>query len=352
MRLTKTRHLTRRELYDLVWSEPVSKIAPRYHISDVGFSKLCRRVDVPLPPRGYWTKLKFGKRVRKPPLKPCVDPKDETVVIAEHERPEQTGLPADIAAAIAHEQSDEARIEVPKTVAKWHSIVQKWFDREGQPSRWGGSTGSKITAIERQRRVLLTVFLRGLERRGWSVSVDERKGLSVKMLGQTITFDVMEITKRVPHKKDVRPGAYDWGPKYDHEPTGLLRLRLYKSYYGTRDWNGTEERPLESRLNDIIIGFLEQTASDRKRDEEIAEQRRRWERERQLQEEADERARKEKAKVDKLIADAERWEKANRIRSYVSYLKGSGHSELSDGQNIDDWTAWALAIADRIDPSK
>ena len=88
---TVTRHrLTRKQLYDLVWSEPVSKIAPRYNISDVGFAKLCRREDVPLPPRGYWAKLKFGKKVPKPRLKPRENPGAETVVIADRppvERP-------------------------------------------------------------------------------------------------------------------------------------------------------------------------------------------------------------------------------------------------------------------------
>jgi hypothetical protein len=339
--------LTRKALYDLVWSEPVSKIAPRYAISDVGFAKLCRRIDVPLPPRGYWAKLKFGKRIRRPPLKPRDNPKDETVVIAEHQQP---AFPPDIATAIAYERSGEARIEVPKIVAKWHPIVQKGFDHEAERSRWDGSR-PKVTAIERQRRVLLTVFLRALERRSWSVTDDERKGFAVKMLGQAITFDIMEITKRVPHKKDTRPGAYDWGPTYDHEPTGMLRLRLHKSYYGSRDWNGTAERPLEARLNDVIVGFLEQAARDRKRDEELAEQHRRWEEERRLREEAEERARRAKAKVDKLVPDASRWETASRIRSYVLRAEKVGRAPISDEQTIEEWVAWALSVAESMDPT-
>src|SRR5688572_24228038 len=59
---------TRQELYELVWSEPVSKIAPRYGISDVSFGKACTRTRVPLPPRGYWAKLRFGKAVARTPL--------------------------------------------------------------------------------------------------------------------------------------------------------------------------------------------------------------------------------------------------------------------------------------------
>jgi len=39
---------TRQELYDLVWSEPMKKLAPRYQISDVALAKACRRADIPV----------------------------------------------------------------------------------------------------------------------------------------------------------------------------------------------------------------------------------------------------------------------------------------------------------------
>jgi hypothetical protein len=197
---------------------------------------------------------------------------------------------------------------------------------------------------------LLTVFLRTLERRGWSVTEDERKGIAVRMLGQTIAFAVMEITKRILHEKDTRPRAYDWGPTYDYEPTGMLRLRLYKAYYGTRDWDGTAERPLETRLNDVIVGFLKQAARDRKRDEELADQHRRWEHGRRVREQAEERVRLEKAKVEKLIRDAERWEQARLIRAYVSEVLKSRAVER-DKESESDWEEWALAVADQIDPA-
>ena len=118
-----------------------------------------------------------------------------------------------------------------------------------------------------------------------------------------------------------------------------------------RDWNSTAERPLESRLNDVIVGFIEQAASDRKRDEELAEQHRRWEEERRLREEAEARARKEKAKVDNLITDANRWETASRIRSYVQRAEKVGRAPLGDEQTIEEWVAWALSVAESMDPT-
>lgn len=48
--------LTRTELYELVWSEPMTKLAKRFGISDVGLAKACRRAGIPVPERGYWAK--------------------------------------------------------------------------------------------------------------------------------------------------------------------------------------------------------------------------------------------------------------------------------------------------------
>jgi hypothetical protein len=51
-----------------VWDEPLVKLAKRYRISDVRVGKVCRRLQIPLPGRGYWAKRKTGKPVVQPPL--------------------------------------------------------------------------------------------------------------------------------------------------------------------------------------------------------------------------------------------------------------------------------------------
>jgi hypothetical protein len=44
--------VNRNELYEQVWSEPVSRLAPKYGISDVGLKKICKKLNVPTPPLG------------------------------------------------------------------------------------------------------------------------------------------------------------------------------------------------------------------------------------------------------------------------------------------------------------
>ena len=48
--------LSREELYALVWATPMSRLAIQYGLSGNGLAKICRRLDVPYPPRGYWAR--------------------------------------------------------------------------------------------------------------------------------------------------------------------------------------------------------------------------------------------------------------------------------------------------------
>lgn len=66
--------LTREELYDLVWAMPVQRAAEQFAISDVALAKLCRRRQLPLPPRGYWARKEAGQNPPVPVLPEFVAP--------------------------------------------------------------------------------------------------------------------------------------------------------------------------------------------------------------------------------------------------------------------------------------
>jgi hypothetical protein len=71
--------LTRNELYDLVWSKPMTKVAAEYGITGTALKKTCARHKIPTPERGYWAKLSHGKRVTQYPL-PKLDDKRLTTI--------------------------------------------------------------------------------------------------------------------------------------------------------------------------------------------------------------------------------------------------------------------------------
>ena len=60
--------MSREELFALVWERPATDVAREMGISDVMLGKLCRRLQVPKPPRGYWARVASGKTQRRPPL--------------------------------------------------------------------------------------------------------------------------------------------------------------------------------------------------------------------------------------------------------------------------------------------
>ena len=140
--------ITRAALYGLVWKTPVHTLAPEFGISNVGLAKLCRRNGIPLLPRGYWAKLQFGKRVRRPPLPaPSEGQREELTIEATPPREALPDLPPEIAAAIEAEQSAEPIVVAPSP--KPHPIAASW-ERARQPS-YGPPNFTPETEARRRR---------------------------------------------------------------------------------------------------------------------------------------------------------------------------------------------------------
>jgi hypothetical protein len=54
---------SRKELYNLVWSEPISSILKKYEISSSELRKIHKEMRIPLPEMGYWQKIQHGKPI-------------------------------------------------------------------------------------------------------------------------------------------------------------------------------------------------------------------------------------------------------------------------------------------------
>jgi hypothetical protein len=80
--------LTRRAMYDLVWSRPMTKVAEDLEISDVALKKICDKHRIPTPPRGYWAKRDAGKPAKQVQFHNTADPQHEHIVIhGSHKQP-------------------------------------------------------------------------------------------------------------------------------------------------------------------------------------------------------------------------------------------------------------------------
>jgi hypothetical protein len=74
--------LSRKKLYDLVWSEPIKTLSARFGISDVSLKKTCARAEIPTPDRGYWAKREGGKKTLRAALSERAPGMDDEVLVA------------------------------------------------------------------------------------------------------------------------------------------------------------------------------------------------------------------------------------------------------------------------------
>ncbi|WP_404924845.1 hypothetical protein [Mesorhizobium sp. ORM16] len=69
---------TRQELYDRVWSKPMSHLVAELETTVGILTTLLRRADIPTPSAGHWMRKEFGKPTEQPSLPPapggCVEP--------------------------------------------------------------------------------------------------------------------------------------------------------------------------------------------------------------------------------------------------------------------------------------
>lgn len=64
--------VTRQDLYDLAWQEPMLRVAERFGVSSSYLARVFTELRVPRPAPGYWAQREFGKSPPKPDLPPAL----------------------------------------------------------------------------------------------------------------------------------------------------------------------------------------------------------------------------------------------------------------------------------------
>lgn len=63
--------LTRGELFDAVWDEPLARVAARVGMTANGLAKLCDRIEIARPERTYWNLSSADRRLRRRQVPAC-----------------------------------------------------------------------------------------------------------------------------------------------------------------------------------------------------------------------------------------------------------------------------------------
>lgn len=205
----------------------------------------------------------------------------------------------------------------------------------------------------------MEAVVRGLAARGHKVSVDTNPPHAIVAVvnGERLVFGLKEKVARRDRQlspaelRERKQNPYRYWPReYTYTPTGELTFAIRDSdTYGVPlVWRDGKRRQVEDLLNDIVFGFAR--AAERKA--EIREERKRpaeEERERErIRYQKMLEIQKEEERVKRLHDDVRCWVLSEQLRSFVAARIKS--FEQASKPIDQEWVAWALAKADRLDP--
>jgi len=129
--------VSRAELYELVWSMPMTKAAKKYSVSGSYLARVCTTLRIPRPQRGYWAKLEVGRAPVRPAL-PEALPGDQLFWLQEGDTPAPRGR-----AEIATTAPPQPRVR--RSVTGVHGLIR------GAKQHY--ETGYKVDSLPDRRRV-------------------------------------------------------------------------------------------------------------------------------------------------------------------------------------------------------
>lgn len=370
----KPHKLTREDLYEAVWLEPMSKLAKRYGVSDVALAKVCRRHNVPLPGRGYWAKLAAGKAPAKPPLPP-VEGDEEPILIGGRDEPLKEDAPPDPEIAAAVEAHTPAQpIEVPGSLEGAAPVVRRTLralkgakaDERGLRRTQGpGRLQVAVTkdSMDRALRIAdgLVRACQDLGLMTKSRAADAEAAIQLE--GQSITFSITEkVTRTERHEtpaerrqRERAPYFWDRRPQYDYHPTGWLTLRLDGYGDGTRvSWGDGKTQRLEDLLADFIAGAVRLAVIRRRQQEEAEASRKAREEAERLRRDAERQYDQEQRWCERLFVEVELWQMAGRLRDFVEAKEralAEAGTTTEPGSEQSAYVQWVALVADQLDPT-
>jgi hypothetical protein len=353
----------RQELYEKVWQFPLRKLALEYGISDVGLSKVCRKLEIPLPGLGHWTKIACGHTIARPPL-PVME--NIPVLIRQIREPETHLLPEDtpelerierVAAAttppvtkamLAHPLIEKTRLLLNE--ARSRNGEKLWASREAE---WLDLRVTKNCLARALRGMAVVIHM--LEREGFKLVVEKKQSESTNAIiyGEDIRFGIVEKSRQI--KSTTTSGSYTYN-QVTLEPTGILSLEVwnYCPERLRRAWRDSERAKLEEYLPASIAGMMKIALAARARRD--AEEKKEQARQKRIDEVRAvlEQIEKEEKKIKALEREAIAWHRAECIREYIAAVRRDAvrKTDPEDQAKVLEWVEWAERQADRIDPLK
>jgi hypothetical protein len=371
-----SKSLTRKELYELVWSEPLSTLAPRFGISGSGLKKTCAKAEVPVPPRGHWAKKQAGKRTVQMPLPPRPPGMQDEVFVGRGGYPGYYGATdAEILGPLPDPPTFDEPIEsvrerarkmirkasVPRDFSRAHPAISAILQEDERRREKQRSSPFTLAwdkplidspLVRRRLRILNGLFIATGRAGGKGrIGGDELEDVSITVHHHHVSLNLAPPPQRRQRSAEARS-----------QKGKALGLRL--SIVGGNDdrmsWEDGETT-LESQVTEIAVEVIvtaevhfrehclriHEWLIERKANLEARLRKEKAEAEQRERERIDALA---KARTDRLLAEATSLTQANAIRAYVETVCSAAVDASVPPDELQQWRAWALEQADRLDP--
>lgn len=322
------RAIRRRELFDRIWSTPMTTNASALGTTTSALSTLARRLGLPLPRAGHWMKKAVGKEPPTPvyPADPQLDERSYSLPTpavrrmllpkpVEVEWQQQTevvasqgldGSPiaedAKTAGIEIAEAAPEHEVGEHKKVTSTRTAIKKICSADRASTGGRGKFRLLVAPASGERACsVLDKLVAAVEAKGWSLDNTDQ-GYAIIADGETVGLMIEEKLDRVPHvitaaelkekaEYDRKCALADRGigyrpwreppiPEHDYVPNGELVLKFDREYDAggvRRTYSDGKRQRLEALIPSMIDTLEEWAISVKRRREERAEQKRQWE---------------------------------------------------------------------------
>ncbi len=380
-KIYKTISMDRKQIYDEVWTAPLTILAKKYSLNYTELTKALSEANVPYPASGYWLKKSWGKTTEKDVM-PLLESEKDTVElpILEYDLVEtEIQTVKKWSDSILQDMDSEKRklvLEKAETIRfdpdmKLHETLVEY--KKGLSMYKSGGNGRSYygkysngqyrdrpyfvdevsyEGIDRAILIMNNLF-KAIEELGDSIC-----DYHVALIGKDrVAIWFKETTVKTDHiptkqeekaleqyRKDLEKGRLAFEPKinkYDYGYSGRLRF----SFYGDEKLYDTKTIRLEDRLGEMLIMIYEKAEKERKYREREEEYDRRAELRRQKRKQEHERRVNEAERIHYLLNEAADYKIACNIREYIAAVINKKGSSADP-----DWIKWANEKADWYDP--
>jgi hypothetical protein len=342
--------LSRKELYDLVWSTPLTALAKQFEITLARIKSACKEKKIPIPELGFWERKKFGKQTIIPEL-----PIDNSYWV-------NTPIWFTPTAELCRNRIKQIRDEIEKSCKKFcivpdnltnadRLVIEAKYNLQTKKPYWYGREEGYVSSDSEQIPIFVTkknikralrlanALIKLVKARDHQIEF-ENQSPKINIDGEKYDFSVREKQDRI-----LNPGK---GNEFIYKPSGLLVISIGQ-YSRKREFLDNKQ-PLEKQLS-TILAYLEYVTDDWKKTMAWHDaQRKVREEEEKVMLEARKREQEERDKFRKLVRDANRWHQAVILRDYINAVDIIANKNNVETENLKGWINWARKKVEAFDP--